>query len=270
MSRVHFISGLPRSGSTLLAALLRQNPGFRAGIISPMAGLLASMARQMSYKNETSIFISDDQREAIMRAAFFAYHRGTPPAAVIFDTNRVWTARLPLLARLFPDCRVICMVRDVAMIIDSFERLFRENPLMPSRMFDHDPGTNLYTRTDTLLAPGGTLAFAYNALRDAAWGRNAKRLLLLRYESLAADPAYAMRVLCDFIGEPAPAFDFDNVALDEPAYDAQLGLPGLHRVSGPVLNREREPALPPDMIRRLRLLSFWNDPAAAPAGVTIV
>jgi sulfotransferase len=27
-NRFHFISGLPRSGSTLLAALLRQNPRF--------------------------------------------------------------------------------------------------------------------------------------------------------------------------------------------------------------------------------------------------
>ena len=27
-NRIHFISGLPRAGSTLLAAVLRQNPDF--------------------------------------------------------------------------------------------------------------------------------------------------------------------------------------------------------------------------------------------------
>ena len=32
---MHLISGLPRSGSTLLAALLRQNPRFEAGISGP-------------------------------------------------------------------------------------------------------------------------------------------------------------------------------------------------------------------------------------------
>ena len=32
MSKLHFISGLPRSGSTLLAGLLRQNPRFAAAI----------------------------------------------------------------------------------------------------------------------------------------------------------------------------------------------------------------------------------------------
>jgi sulfotransferase len=36
MSSIHFISGLPRSGSTLLAALLRQNPRFEAGMSGPL------------------------------------------------------------------------------------------------------------------------------------------------------------------------------------------------------------------------------------------
>ena len=36
----HAISGLPRSGSTLLAALLRQNPRFYAEMTSPVVGLL--------------------------------------------------------------------------------------------------------------------------------------------------------------------------------------------------------------------------------------
>ena len=31
----HFISGLPRSGSTLLSAILLQNPRFHAGMSSP-------------------------------------------------------------------------------------------------------------------------------------------------------------------------------------------------------------------------------------------
>jgi hypothetical protein len=37
MATIHFISGLPRSGSTLLAALLRQNPRFEAGMSGPLA-----------------------------------------------------------------------------------------------------------------------------------------------------------------------------------------------------------------------------------------
>lgn len=38
--RYHFMSGLPRSGSTLLAAIVSRNPRFHAGMTSPAGGLL--------------------------------------------------------------------------------------------------------------------------------------------------------------------------------------------------------------------------------------
>jgi sulfotransferase len=37
LQRFHFISGRPRSGSTLLSAILSQNPRFNAGVSSPLA-----------------------------------------------------------------------------------------------------------------------------------------------------------------------------------------------------------------------------------------
>ena len=52
MTAIHFISGLPRSGSTLLAALLRQNPRFEAGMSGPLAGLFGALLSEMSARNE--------------------------------------------------------------------------------------------------------------------------------------------------------------------------------------------------------------------------
>lgn len=40
LTRFHFISGLPRSGSTLLAGILRQNPRFHAAMNSLVKALL--------------------------------------------------------------------------------------------------------------------------------------------------------------------------------------------------------------------------------------
>ncbi len=57
---LHFISGLPRSGSTLLAAILRQNPALHAGITSPVGSMVGALLADMSQNNETSLFI--DQR----------------------------------------------------------------------------------------------------------------------------------------------------------------------------------------------------------------
>jgi sulfotransferase len=45
---IHFISGLPRSGSTLLSAILRQNPRFHAGMTGPVGSLVDANLRVMS------------------------------------------------------------------------------------------------------------------------------------------------------------------------------------------------------------------------------
>ena len=50
--KFHFISGLPRSGSTLLSALLLQNPRFHAGMTSPVGTLLSGMLQQFGAGRE--------------------------------------------------------------------------------------------------------------------------------------------------------------------------------------------------------------------------
>jgi sulfotransferase len=70
MADIHFISGLPRSGSTLLAALLRQNPRFQAGMSGPLAGLFGALLGEMSARNEYSVFIDDAKRQRILHGLF--------------------------------------------------------------------------------------------------------------------------------------------------------------------------------------------------------
>ena len=46
---------------------------------------------------------------------------------------------------------------------------------------------------------------------------------------------------------------------DAPAFDAQLGLDGLHRVRPQVKPQQRRTILPPDLFARYAQLSFWRD-----------
>lgn len=87
----HFLSGLPRSGSTLTAALLRQNPRFHAGMSSPVASLFESLIGQVSAGTELSTMVDADQRARLLRGLFDSYYADRPEP-VIFDTNRAWTA----------------------------------------------------------------------------------------------------------------------------------------------------------------------------------
>jgi len=268
---IHFISGLPRAGSTLLAAILRQNPRLHAGMTSPVGGLFGALLREMSQANEAAVFIDDAQRAAILRGVFDAYYARVHRTRTVLDTNRVWCARLPALTALFPDARVVACVRDVPWIINSVERLIRRNRFEPSGLFKFEPGGTVYARCEALSGGTGLVGFAWNALREACFGEHADRLLLLTYETLCDEPARALAAVYDFLGLPPFTHDFTHVAYDEAReFDARLGTPGLHDV-GPVVRREtRRSLLPPDLFARYEPDSFWRDPARIPAGLRVV
>jgi sulfotransferase len=259
---IHFISGLPRSGSTLLGALLRQNPRIQAGMTSPVGSLFTAMLRELSQNNETAVFIDDAARAAVLRGLFDNYYFRVHPERTVFDTNRLWTSKLPALTALFPEAKVICCVRHVPWILDSLERLIRNNRFELSKIFNFEPGGTVYSRVEGLGSGTGMVGFAWNALREAWFGEQADRLLLVTYETLTQTPQRALDAIYEFTGLPGFTHDPDNIVYDEATeFDARLGTPGLHAVGRQVRPLVRRTLLPPDLFRRFEPDSFWRDPA---------
>ena len=271
-SAIHFIAGLPRSGSTLLSALLRQNPRFTAGMTSPVGSLFNAMLRETSQRNETAVFVDDDMRMRLLRGVFSAMYAEHGADEVVFDTNRQWTTKLPALMKLFPASRMICCVRNPAWVMDSLEALVRRNAFELSGIFSFEPGGTVYSRVEALGGGTGMVGFAYNALREAVYGEHADRLLLVRYESLSNNPLGTLAAIYNFIEEPLFAHDPGHI---EPCYDmiefdARMGTPGLHHVGSSVRPMTRPSVLPPDLFARYDRDAFWNDAALLPKAVRIV
>ncbi|MEM1344812.1 MAG: sulfotransferase [Pseudomonadota bacterium] len=269
---IHFISGLPRSGSTLLSALLRQNPRYTAGMTSPVGHLFNAMLRETSMRHEDAVFLDDAVRVRLLRAVFESYYADVAPGGVIFDTNRMWTTKLAALSQLFPEAKIVCCVRNPAWVIDSIESLIRRNPFELSGIFSFEPGGTVFSRAEGLSGPAGMVGFAFNALKEAVWGPHADRLVLVRYESLVADPLATLRDIHAFLGLPMGAHDPKNI---EPCYDMlefdrRLGTPGLHDVGRKVQARTRKSVLPPELFAQHEAQAFWQDRAKCPEGLAII
>ena len=135
----HFISGLPRAGSTLTAAHPAAEPALSRRHVEPGRHAVRRRDRARSRPGtELSTMVNEEQRARILRGLFDSYYADLEQP-VIFDTNRAWTAKLPALMRLFPDAKVICCVRDVAWVMDSLERQFRNNAFEHTRLFNSRP-----------------------------------------------------------------------------------------------------------------------------------
>ena len=267
---IHFISGLPRSGSTLLAAISRQNPRFHAAMTSPVGAMYIALESAMSRRNETSVFINETQHMDLLRGLFANYYREIQEEKVIFDTNRLWCTKLPGLIRLFPEMNVICCVRDLGWIMDSIERLGRGNAFELSGLFGFEAGSTVFTRVNRLASSDGMVGFAIDALKEAFFSEQAGRLILVEYEALARAPATAIQELYALLKERPFAHDFDNVHYESDEFDLSLGAPGLHTIRPKVEWVERQTVLPPDLFRRFEHDMFWRIPGGNLRGVAIV
>src|ERR1700710_2714013 len=83
VNHLHLISGLPRSGSTLLCAILRQNPRFNAAMTSPVAMLWGALHNKMC-DGEFSLFFDDAKRARMLRGVIDNYYADCRPDQIVF------------------------------------------------------------------------------------------------------------------------------------------------------------------------------------------
>jgi sulfotransferase len=266
---MHFISGLPRAGSTLLAAILRQNPRFHAEMSSPLAAIYNGLLERMSGKNEYHLSISDIQRTSICEGLFASFYKHISEE-IVFDTSRVWCAKLPDLIRLFPDSKTVCCVRPLAWVLDSFERMAQRNPFYCAKAFNCDPSGTVYGHVDALMSGLGSVGMAYNALKGAYFGPQSSALILINYESLAREPAGTMKRLYSLLGEEPYNHDFSAVSYSSPEFDRSVGCPDLHTIKGPVRFIDRETLLPPDLVAKFANSMFWKDARNSRGPVVVI
>jgi sulfotransferase len=255
----HFITGLPRSGSTLLAAILSQNPRFHAGITSPVASVANAVVAQVSAGSEWGSLVSTERRRAMLRGLFDSYYAdcGQP---VVFDTNRGWSARLPLVLDLFPEAKILACVRNVGWVMDSFERLYRADPYENTNLFATDAErSSVYTRVDTLGQRTRLVGMAWAGLKEAFFSEQSASMMMIDYDILAQRPAAVTELVYGFLGEEGYPHDFDHIDFTPPNYDEGLGLAGLHTVRPTVSFQSRESVLPPELFEQYARLSFWHD-----------
>jgi len=254
----HFISGLPRAGSTLLAAILRQNPRFYARMSSPVSSIVNQTLDSMGKSNEFSIFISDQQKHDILRGVVTNYYQSIK-GEVIFDSNRYWCSKIYLVKQLFSSAKIITCIRNPAWIMDSIESLIRRNSVSLPGLFNNlAEASTVYTRTTALGQQGRLVGYAYEALREAYYSNQSASMLLVEYDVLTQFPELVMQEIYQFIGEEYFVHDFDNLEYEENEFDQMMQVPGLHTVKHKVEYRQRKTILPPDLFQQFANLAFWE------------
>lgn len=255
---MYFISGLPRSGSTLLSAILNQNPEFTAGISDPLAGCCDAIIKAIDASAGAGSLISEDKRVAMLRALFSSYYESTK----WFNTSRSWTSRTSLLKQLFPEFKIIVCVREIPWILDSFEQLDRKNPFTVKPLYHHTQLNSVYDRSAMLMGELNVTGYVIEplkSLQQSLFCEEIDQILFVEYEALAKDPEKTMRKIYEFLEEDYFEHNFSDVEVSYDEFDEQAKIQGLHTTRKEVKYISRNSILPSDLWAKYEGYSFWKD-----------
>jgi sulfotransferase len=233
---LHFISGLPRSGSTLLCNILAQNQRIHATATS---GILEMLFQVRNSWDTVAEFRAMDERQSMatkqrVLAAMLTSYFADVDRPVVFDKSRGWLAHLEMAEALLGyKPKVLVPVRDLRDVLASFERLWRQTSAL-AQTTDEAANYLAYQqithRLATWAGASGPVGMAYNRIKDAlarGWG---PQMHYVRYELLTAKPAETMAAVYRFLDEQPYRHDFEHVEQVTVEDDRVYGFTNLHAI----------------------------------------
>lgn len=263
-----FISGLPRSGSTLLCNILAQNPKFfvspaTSGCHDVLFNIRNQWDRLVEHQAEG---VNYDQLRGVMQASLEAYHM--TDKQVVIDKGRGWLSLIEMLEFIKQGpVKVIVPVRDIAEILSSFERLWRRSTGQSQWAFeqaDYFKAQTVEGRCEIWANQSQPVGMAYNRVKDAISRGHGGKLLFVEMDDLTRDPDATMTRIYEYLGEDPFNHSFSNVEQVTREDDANVHrIPGLHSIRPVVapLPRMADEILGQDLARKYANAEIWRNVA---------
>lgn len=215
--RLVCVTGLPRSGSTLLCQLLAHHDQVDCpGQTSPLLQMLMEL-RHGTADNELLLAQLDHQPDQVLERLMQAY-RGFvagwfegADAPVVVDKNRSWIAQMDLATRLSPDCKMLVCVREPSQILGSIEAQHQKT--LAIDFPDHLASSSPYDRANQLFSKAGVVGLALNNFRNAQdfTPDQQQRMLVVLFEDLVAKTDETLQRVWEFLELPAQDIDFNDL-----------------------------------------------------------
>lgn len=263
------MSGLPRSGSTVLSSILNQNPRIYSGPNSPVVSLMDQIKSNLSYDETFQANPKPQQAKELISSVICHYYSDVEKP-VIIDKNRAWPYFLNYVSEyLGVEAKVICPVRNIDEILASFISMHRRNPFeidgkvnfLDAYLIKNDLPLTDDARCKSL-AEEGVVGRSYAALRHALTEGCWKQLHLVEYDRLINSPEETMRSLYDFLGEEPYEHDFKNLKNVNPEKDkGAYGFSDMHKVRSTLSKKSVNPAeiLSEHLLEKYKNAEFWRD-----------
>lgn len=235
--RMFFLSGLPRTGSTLLASILHQNPEIHTEGQSALCPLMWDMHTSCNHSSTSASHLlrvnhREETGDELLRSIPKIFY-GNVDRRFILDKGFNWCVPgnyWMITEWIDQDPRVIIMVRPIEEIYASMRRLDPNDPMLhPDKLFKPDT------------AP---LMFPLTGVKYARENNNGN-FLFINYHDLVSDPKSAVEKIYRFFGLTLFDHWYSNIENATTEDDSVHGFSGMHDVRSEIAVLENRHELTP-------------------------
>ena len=254
-----FVSGLPRSGSTLLMNLLGQNPNFHVTPTNDLLEIITtvrdSWTNMISFKSQGIETVKPRILSSLKGSIYGFFENEFDEGKVVFDKSRGWLANIELIEEILGrEVKIIVTVRDIRAIVSSFEKINRKSQVtkpMPGGQAYFDYQT-IEGRAAQLLHQESVLGLSINRIRDVFNRGLSDRLIIMPYHKLTTETQNVMNDLHTLLGFPEFEYTPDNVEQVTHEDDSVHGMK-LHEIRKEIkpVEPDWEQVLTPDLCDKI-------------------
>lgn len=215
-----------------------QNPDF---YVTPTSGVLELLYGARNHYTACDEFKAQDSElmkkgfQSFCASGLNGFFEGITNKPYVLDKSRGWSYYYNFLNFVYPNPKVICIVRDYRDIYASMEKAFRKNPDMASGMEDNLKlkGITTEERIDIWSSNppvGLSIERLYQIIREG----NDKHIHFLKYEDFTQHPQKEIEKIYDYLELPYFEHDFNNVEQITQEYDRIHGIYGDHTIKSKI------------------------------------
>lgn len=230
MKTFHFLSGLPRTGSTVLESLLNQNPEIYVTPTSPLLHLLNKNQEEFwkcpeVVANPVSDMLTNMSRGMIEGAW---EHR---PEPIIIDKHRGWGKNMPATTIVFgKEIKMIATIRDIPSIMASWLTLIRNQP---NNFIKRTVIQKGFEPTEENMMAEMWFDHVLDCVESVAMARKtgSNRMLEIRYDDFVANPIKQVKRIEGFLELPSYEYDVNNIQNNNINNDIEaFGFHDMHKI----------------------------------------
>ena len=242
MKKMYFLSSMPRSGSTLTANILAQNPKFHSTATSALLDVLFSVRNNWNNYIEHKAGPCPEKLPRVLRSIVSAYYEDIKKP-VIIEKSRGHLAYINLWEQILKQpVKILCNIRPIPHILASFEKLYRETSKTqqpPGEKENYFQFQTVEGRCAYWVRNDQPVGLALNRFNDAMQSGHKNKIHIIPFNDLTTNPEITMKKVYEFLEEPYFPHDFDNVEQSTNEDDTAYGFVNLHKIRNrvePVMN----------------------------------